>query len=380
MTEAPQNPEPTLNRRTKIATGLIAALVAVILIGAALVSRRSSGEPERALSPQIIYLAPADAYARQLYRADLSGKTEPLTDAGDGIADFAVSPDGKQIAYSQNNADGTTDIWLLDLDGGESRPLTRCVRAICSDPAWKPDGTQVLYQRQEFNTQNNASWVWIVDVNTVQTHLLFDDSQIRAADPIWSPDGRRVAVFDTGIQAIRVHDFDTSTDAIIDSTQGVSGAFSPDGSKLVFPVLVRGAIGQEFYTHLEMLDFDTQSDTLITGERDAAVEDAFAAWSLDGTKLALARRYLDSRYTAGRQIYLLDLASGDVTPLVVDPAYNHAGIHWDSTGRRIVFQRFSLTGEEAVPEVWVYDLDTGELTQIADNAFLPAWVPEVGVG
>jgi Tol biopolymer transport system component len=366
----------TAPRRTRLVMGAIAGVLILILIGTAVwrLTRRSPDQPERPPAPHIVYLAPAGAYARNLVLADLDGNARQLTDTAAGIEDFAVSPDGQQIAYSLNNADGTGDIWLLDLASGTARALTACVRAVCTSPAWNPDGTQILYQRREFNTADHDSWVWAVDVNTVQTHLLFDDPQIRGVDPVWSPDGRRVAVFDPVVQAVRVHDFDTGTDTIIDSTAGVSGAFSPDGSKLVFPVLVRGAIGQEFYTHLEMVDFVGQSGGLVTGDRDAPIDDALAVWSPDGTRLALARRYLDSRYTAGRQIYLLDLTSGDVTPLVVDPAYNHAGLHWDSAGRRLVFQRFALTEPDALPEVWVYDLDTGALIHVADDAFLPAWV------
>jgi Tol biopolymer transport system component len=162
---------------------------------------------------------------------------------------------------------------------------------------------------------------------------------------------------------------------VIHSEQGVSGAFSPDGSRLVFPVLVRGAIGQEFYTHLEMFDFTLQGGLPVTGTPDTPVEDAFAAWSPDGTRLALARRYLDDRFTAGQQIYLLEVVSGEVTPLVVDPAYTHASIHWDPTGRRIIFQRFSLVESGAQPEIWMLDLRSGELTRIAQNAYLPAWLP-----
>jgi Tol biopolymer transport system component len=369
----------TTPRRTRLVMGVIVGMLILILIGAAVwrLTRRSPDQPERAPVPHIVYLAPAGASTRNLVLADLDGNARQLTDTADGIEDFAVSPDGQQIAYSLNNADGTTDIWLLDLADGTTRALTDCVRAVCADPAWKPDGTQILYQRREFNTPDRDSWVWVVDVNTVQTHLLFDDPQIRGVDPVWSPDGRRVAVFDPGVQAVRVHDFDTGTDTIIDSTAGVSGAFSPDGSKLVFPVLVHGAIGQEFYTHLDMVDFVGQSGGLVTGDRDAPIDDAFAAWSPDGTQLALARRYLDSRYTAGRQIYLLDLTSGDVTPLVVDPTYNHAGLRWDSAGRRLVFQRFALAEPDALPEVWVYDLDTGALIHVADDAFLPAWVGSI---
>jgi Tol biopolymer transport system component len=361
--------------RRRMAFGAAVGLCAAILITAGLLAGSSPETPERAAAPQVIYLAPADSPISNLYLHDLDGgDPRPLTDAAEGVEDFAVSPDKRQIAYTQNNADGTADIWLLDLDNGDIRALTRCVQAFCSDPAWNPDSTQVLYQREEFGgDQGEISWTWIVDVNTVQTRLLFDDPQVRGADPIWSPDGRRVAVFDAQINAIRVRKLDTGIEVIINSSVGASGAFSPDGTRLIFPVLVRGAMGDEFYTHLEMVNFETQSGESISGEPDAPIDDAFAAWSPDGARLALARRYFDSRYTAGKQIYWLDLATGEVTPLVVDPTYNHAGMQWDETGRQIVFQRFSLVTPNARPEVWVYDLESGALTPIAENAFLPAW-------
>jgi Tol biopolymer transport system component len=155
----------------------------------------------------------------------------------------------------------------------------------------------------------------------------------------------------------------------------VVGNFSPDGTRLVYPVLVRGARGQEFYTHLEIADLETLTRTRLSGAADAPVEDSYAVWSPDGTQLLVARRYLDARYTPGTQIYLLDPATGEATPLIVDAGYNHAGMHWDATGHRIVFQRFAVTAQDALPEVWVYDLDTRALTRVAENAFFPAWLP-----
>jgi Tol biopolymer transport system component len=330
--------------------------------------------------PRAVYLAPSDAFVRHIQMTDLeTGNVYQLTTDENGIEDFAVSPNGGQIAYSKNNEDGTTDIWVLDLLAQTNRPVTQCIAALCTDPAWKPDGTQIVYQREDFNsglgTGLSASRVWIVDLATLQTTLLFDDSQILGNDPTWSPNGRRLAVFDPSIPGIRVHDFEAQTDVIIESMQGVAGAFSPDGSKLVYPVLVRGLIGQEYYTHLEMADFETITRTRISGPEDTPVEDGAGVWSPDGMHLLIARRYLDERFTPGKQLYLLDVASGEVEPVVVDADYNHSGMRWDVSGQRIVFQRFPVNAPGARPEVWTYDLTTGELTQVAENAFLPDWVP-----
>jgi peroxiredoxin len=89
----------------------------------------------------------------------------------------------------------------------------------------------------------------------------------------------------------------------------------------------------------------------------------------------VTRRYLDDRFTPGKQLYLLDPETGEAQPLVVDAAYYHAGARWDPTGERIIFQRYPLHQAGALPSVWTVDLGTGELKQVAENAMLPQWLP-----
>lgn len=325
--------------------------------------------------PRAVYLGPADAADRTLWLADpTTGDPVQITNADHGIEDYAVSPDGRRIAYAQNNPDGSADLWIVDVWTHAARPITACVRARCFNPAWKPDGTQLIYQRQDRNP--GASRAWIVDLETLETQLLFSDVTILGEDPLWSPDGSRIAVYDAAAPGIRVHDLAAGVDdVILDSELGVSGAFSPDGRRLVYPILERGAIGLEFYTHLEMVDFDAQTVTRLSGQPETPVEDGVAAWSPDGSRMVITRRYLDERFTNGKQLYLMDVESGDVTPLVVDAAYTHAAPAWDTAGQRIVFQRFSLIEPGALPEIWTLDLSTGEPVLAAENAFLPAWAP-----
>ncbi len=369
-------------KRSPAVLVVIGALAALVVIAAVALARHESGPAGHRANaghpPRVVYLGPADAYARNLVLADLqTGTVTPLTAVPDGVEDFAVSPAGNRIAYARNNDDGTTDIWLLDISSGATVPVTRCVRAMCSAPAWKPDASQIAYQRREFGGGDpaRATRVWVVDLPALDTRLLFDDSQILGMAPAWSPDGQRIAVYDPALFAIRVHDVGAGTDALFASETGSSGAWSPDGTRLVYPVLVRGVLGQEFYTHLRLAELPTGTITPLSGPEDAPVDDTFAAWSPDGSTLLVARRYLDARYTAGKQLYLLDVTIGSAQPLVVDAAYNHAVPRWDVSGRRIVFQRFSLAAANAQPEVWTFDLDTGTLTRVAGNAFFPAWLP-----
>jgi len=330
--------------------------------------------------PRVVTLAPADAFQRNLIAVDLeTGVTRALTAAPSGIEDFAVSPSGSQIAYTRDNDDGTSDIWLLEVAGGATRPVTRCVDALCSAPAWSPDESELAYQRLDFNTGQHAaggqSRVWRVDLATLETRLLFDDPQILGAAPAWSPDGARITVFDAAAPGIRVHALRGGVDLIIPSVEGGAGAFSPDGARLVYPLIMQGALRGQFYTHLEIADLVTGARVSLSGDADAPVDDGAAAWPPQGDALVVARRALDQSFTPGKQLYRLDAATGEAAPLVVDPAYTHAGMHWDPSGRFLIFQRFPVDDLDGQPSVWLYDATTGGIVRVADNAFLPAWLP-----
>ncbi len=330
--------------------------------------------------PRVVYLAPSDAFEQNIFMSDLeTGAVYQITTIRSGIEDFAVSPNGSEIAYSAYNDDGSIDIWLLDFATFTKRQVTHCVDARCTMPAWRPDGKLMAYQREELNSGLglglSPSRVWLLDVTTLDTTLLFSDQQILGYGPVWSPDGQRLAVFDASLPGIRVHDFTARTDVIIESMQGEVGHFAPDGSRLVYPVLLRGALGSQFYTHLEVVDFATSSRTLVSGSDETPVEDGAGVWSPDGQTMLIARRYLDDHYTMGKQIYQRDEITGEIDPLVVDANYNHAAMQWDAAGQRIVFQRFSLTTAGARPEIWVYDLTKDELVRVAENAYFPQWIP-----
>jgi hypothetical protein len=58
-------------------------------------------------------------------------------------AQFAVSPDGQQIAMNLRSAEGAR-VWVWRLDGVDSRPLTG-TEGVTSLPAWSPDSLSVAF-------------------------------------------------------------------------------------------------------------------------------------------------------------------------------------------------------------------------------------------
>lgn len=339
--------------------------------------------------PRVAYLAPADGIPQNVWLVDANdpATSQQVTFSPSGIYDYAISPDGTRMAFAETNTEtGTTDIKVLDLETGALEQVTNCLEASCTTPVWRPDGNTIAYERVEYNTgvgsfASSPRRVWLIDLTTspATTRPLFSDTQLLGFDPQWSADGMRIAVFDPGTAAILIYTFTDDTISGVPSRAGSSGALSPDGTRLVYPEIpiVEGGSVRPFLRMVELAtgaqtDFGTPTDPY---------EDSRAVWHPDGVQLAVARRYLDERYTRGYQVVLVNTATGAVEPLTDDPRYANQFFWFDPTGARLLIQRFpeldanmqpNSTGR---PEIWALDLATREMMMLASNAFLPRWVP-----
>jgi dipeptidyl aminopeptidase/acylaminoacyl peptidase len=69
------------------------------------------------------------------------------------------SPDGKQIIYSINLYKDEWDIWVLDADGKNRRPLVS-TSAVEMAPDWRADGRAIVYQSNRAGNND----IWIMDI------------------------------------------------------------------------------------------------------------------------------------------------------------------------------------------------------------------------
>jgi Tol biopolymer transport system component len=374
----------TLSRFDTVVMSIIGLLVIAILATVALADVTKPG-------PRVAYVAPADAAVHNIWIADPNkpDSAQQLTFSQDGIYDFDVSADGRYVAFSErNNNTSTTELKLLDLNTGSLQQLTDCisVNADCKTPRWRPDGKMIAYERTDLNNQNGGITgsspirVWLLDLSTnpTSTHPLFNDSQILGYEPQWSGDGSEIAVFDDSSGGVLIYNFQTGSVSKIPNQYGSVGTLSPDGTRLVFPEMTR--IGNQMIAHLKIADLASRVFKDLTSADDP-VDDIMPAWNPDGKRVAIARQYMDNRWTQGHQVYLLTPDDGSLEPLVVDEHYQSASFVWDSAGKELLMQRFPVlteTGEQnddGRPEIWTYDLTTKKLTKIADNAFQPHWIP-----
>jgi dipeptidyl aminopeptidase/acylaminoacyl peptidase len=360
---------------------IIGAVIGLLLPGDQAEAPDDEGPTTRG---QIAYLAPASSFAANLYVKNIAtNRSRQLTDFSYGIEEqFRISEDGESIAFAARAAEENEralDVFMVDIDSGELTQLTNCAEAnaSCYAPSWHPNGDSVGYTREELDPEldpANRKRAWLVDIDTLESQLLFDDEQIVGHSPVWGGDGERVALVSTEPVGILIYEYATENVAFFPTVQDVIGVFSPTGEVFLYPELVRGAAGATYFNQLELVNFETDIQFPLSGGQQAPVEDMQAAFAPSGDAIATVRRYLDDRYTNGGQVYYIDLETGDVDPMVVDGAYSHGSVSWDSTGNLVAMQRFSYdtTGVDVV----VYDQRDGKLYLAAEDAFLPKFIQD----
>lgn len=363
-------------------TILGAAAVLIAALAASLALLRIPDQPLR-----IAYLAPADSGPQNIWAmipGDPASATQ-LTFTEGGIFDYAPSHDGRKIAYAERDFQtNRVDLKLLDLYTGSVTPLAECgaANADCTTPAWRADGSMIAYMRRSYDDLlgGGVPKIWIIDgVNsgTPRDYPLFNDNQTTGSQPVWSADGRRLAFYEDSGRGVLVFDFNPPDESqrikFIPADNGMTGALSPSGELLITSTLVMAG-EQSIRMQLIIADLlgNNSRDLFPDGESNDGVA---ASWHPDGQQVAILRQYTDqTRATRGQQVYLFDVASESLAPLIVDDAFNNGSLSFSPDGEYLLVQRFQFGAFQ--PGIWVYALESGQLSEAVPNAFLPAWIPK----
>ncbi|MBY0507964.1 MAG: protein kinase [Bryobacteraceae bacterium] len=114
----------------------------------------------------------------------------------------ALSPDGKQVAFSWNGEkEDNFDIYVKLVDAGTPVRLTQNP-SVDSAPAWSPDGRFLAFVRFERGILNGAYYV-IPSLGGAERKVAeFQDAPSHFARPTvsWSPDGKSIVIVDTSVK------------------------------------------------------------------------------------------------------------------------------------------------------------------------------------
>ena len=188
----------------------------------------------------VVDLADAKAPLRDLTPGDFDS---PAFTVGGG-ADFAVSPDGKELVFTSNRdaqpaTSTNSDLWVVPIDGSPEalaapKNITAPNRAFDGSPLYSPDGRKVAYKTQRVpGYESDRSVLAIYDrvagTSRVATETL--DAWVNAFR--FAPDGKRI-LFTADVKGrTPLHSLDLATGKIsVVSNVGLVDAFevSPDGA------------------------------------------------------------------------------------------------------------------------------------------------------
>jgi len=180
------------------------------------------------------------------------------------LMNFQLTPDGKQIVYTEKEGD-YQHIWICKLDGSDKRQLTKS-ESYNGRFSISPEGGQLLFVSDRSGTNE----LYLLDIESRDLKRLTDNDLIEKYNT-WSPEGDKVAF------TMRANE---------------------EGSK------------EDIY----LLDLGSGALTRLTATPYAEQE---IAWSLSGDKIAF-----HGTTDAGDHIYTIDIADGKFTKITSGDAYH----------------------------------------------------------
>jgi len=319
------------------------------------------------------------------------------------------SPDGKRIAFTSDRGGGD-NIWVMNLDGGDKRQVTKEDFRLLNQPSWSQDGRFII-AKKHFTTSRSLGTgeVWVYHVSggggVPLVKRANEQLQKELGEPIYAADGRSVfytrnvtpgPIFeyaqDSNTDLFQIERYDLETGEVTTAVSGVGGSVrptpSPDGRKIAFvrrertksKLYVKDLVSGEERKIYDALDQDVQETWAVTGVYPNM------AWTPDGASVV---------FWAGGKLRRVGVGDGasavipftiDDTRVIIDAIHPPVEVapdrfttkmpRWATVspdGRQVVF--------ETLGKLWVKPTTGGEARRLVSGdaagfELFPSWSPD----
>lgn len=273
-----------------------------------------------------------------------------------GARSFDTSQISNDTIAFVRSTESTSDILVMDADGGNQIPLTDNPEPN-GDMAWSPDGARIAF----ISGMDDEAELYVMDADGTNM-IRLTDNLVNEESPEWSPNGQRIA-FVRRSQEMHVIDLESRNEVYLASiSASTDPAWSPDGSRFAYAKLT-GENKEDIY----VVNVDSGEEVRLTNH------DGFdwdPAWSPDGSKMAF-RRYPGD-------IYVIEVDGGEPMKLTTNPDFYKWGPAWSPDGKKIAFTSAENI-DDGPFDIYTVDADGGmetNLTGSPSKDLDPAWSPD----
>lgn len=232
------------------------------------------------------------------------------------------------------------------------------------NPTWSPDGTLLAYVTNKGNDYMSQTGLWVGSKQQIKIKKVGGGISYSFS---WSPDGNKIAYAnksargDGGSHYLDIYILDwrkDKKDRITTSARAHSPDWSHDGKNLVFIVNNDGT------ENLSRVNLETKKVEAITNFQNGE-QLSHPRWSPDGRQIVFS-----SAKNNGQDLYLLEVGSNKVTPLLDDPADSRDAA-FSADGRHIYFS-WDKTGIFNIYSMELESKETIQWTNVLGGAFMPS--------
>jgi Tol biopolymer transport system component len=269
--------------------------------------------------------------------------TTPTASASGTDVPNATSASGGRIAFVMGVIE-TAELYVMDANSGVVQQLTQNT-VLDAEPAWSPDGTQIVFHRQDGADTN----LYIINADGSNERALTTDG---GASPAWSPNGRQIAYNSDGDLYLINADGTDDTQLTYFDENTYWPTWSPDGRQLAFHR------DDDDGTYLYTLDLSTDEAT-----RLALAGQSPPVWSPLAGQITF-----EGSDSGERAIYQIDVDGQNLRSLTDGFLPS-----WSADGQQLAFVNDSENGDW---NLYVMNADGSALRQITPNGGAePAWSP-----
>lgn len=289
-----------------------------------------------------------------------------------------VSPDTGtdlpgRIAFHSDRG-GELDIWTMNADGSDVRRITESPGRDL-EPDWSPDGKTIVFSTARDNPNSVQLYLMDADGGNPRPVMAFSPADHLGAR--WSPDGSQILFYSNAERNMEIFSIRANGLGLSNLSQNPANDFmpdwSPDGQRIVF------VSDRDNNRELYVMNADGSNQLRLT---DSFVDELRPRWSPDGTQIVFQR---DSEGLT--DLFMMDAPGEDVAgPMDQDPVLltsqeaRDESPNWAMAGSKIVFSSDQGTAPQSPTnwDIYLMNPDGSDVVRLTDDPALdrfPAWTP-----